>query len=279
VRKHACPEDTADCSALLEMKSILSKLRQKRAQSPELEQTEPEVDQSVEILPNDPSPSVVLKDSSDEQSQSDDSLDFLSTDDDELTSADLLDKVLDRTDRLRPIKKRKKVNFEVIGGGIVPRKTSLSRGPKFTTKDIEFSDQPPRAYAYLEESSLNDMGEWVPGHELSLEEYQAIRDEVKRERYKKFLSSTPYYAFYEDEAAILTDTMVTPLTYNGYYPPITVEDVYIMKMRSPMAPEPPSHPPLINPDWYRPPPAYPYPIPQEENLSEVPEPEMQSSLA
>lgn len=87
------------------------------------------MDPSVEVLPNDPSPSLAPKDIYDDQFQSDDSLDFLSTDDEE-GEAETLDKVLDRGDRLRPVKKRK-VKFEVIGGGLVPRKTSLAQGPKF----------------------------------------------------------------------------------------------------------------------------------------------------
>jgi len=261
------PDEDADYSALVEMKSILSKFHQKRSRSPEANQRLQQVDSSVEVLPNDPSPSVAPKDIYDDQFQSDDSLDFLSTDDEE-GEAETLDKILDRGDRLRPVKKRK-VKFEVIGGGLVPRKTSLAQGPKFTSRELVFSQQPPRAYAYLEESFANDTGDWVPGQELSLDQYQEIRDENKRERYRKFLTSTPYYAFYDEAALLAAEGMAAPMTYGAYYPPVTVDDVYVIKLRSPIAPPPPPPPPLTNPDWYdiKPPPAYPFPPPQQDTLS------------
>jgi hypothetical protein len=214
------------------MRSILSKFAKKRAErklEEELKDLRPGDEEPSDPLPSDPTPPTIpnIHPQQWQQSQDDrsidDSPDFLtSTDEDDDTesieSETLLEKVqLARADRLRPIKKRR--NIEIVGGGLIPGKTNLAQGPKFDRKDIEFSQQPPKAYAYLEESLASRSDEWIPGEELSLEQYKQIRDQAKLDRYRRFLSSRVYHPPYDQTSppsAHIEDTMVTPLEYQGY---------------------------------------------------------------
>jgi len=264
--------ESADCTSLNEMKSIIEKFHRNRSNSFEPQRHQPHSkseDQSSpnETFPSDPCPSVVPKEDFDTTTSSEDSFNLLSGDEDE-DEMEVLDGIFGRAERLGPIKKKRQ-RIEIVGGGLVPKKTSLARGPRFDSiREVEFSQQPPKAYAYLEESLSLDLEHWLPGEEVSMEQYEEIRDELKRERYKKFFISTPYYPMYDDPM-VLTDT----INFNTYYPPVTVDSLpFVIKLRAPMShpPPPPSIPShLVNVDTIdiRPPPPYPFHLQSQLSLS------------
>lgn len=118
-------------------------------------QPQQQADQVPEILPNDPGPSVAPKDGASEDIwQSDDSLEFLSSTSEEEPEPESVDAMLHRSDRLHPIKKRKVV-YEVIGGGLVPRKTSLAQGPKFVSRKDQLQLDDSQMLEYIIDEKRN----------------------------------------------------------------------------------------------------------------------------
>ncbi|KRY71036.1 hypothetical protein T4A_3630 [Trichinella pseudospiralis] len=76
-------------------------------------------------------------------------------------------------------------NYEFDGAYVIPRKSSLCSGTRASKlKDtlVGFSEEPPVAYVYLEETEAENFGLWTAGADISMDLYFCIKEQMRKER-------------------------------------------------------------------------------------------------
>ncbi|KRX81361.1 hypothetical protein T06_11067 [Trichinella sp. T6] len=76
-------------------------------------------------------------------------------------------------------------NYEFDGAYVIPRKSSLCSGTRASKlKDtlVGFSEEPPVAYVYLEETEAENFGLWTAGTDISMDLYFCIKEQMRKER-------------------------------------------------------------------------------------------------
>uniref|UniRef100_A0A5S6QY17 Uncharacterized protein n=1 Tax=Trichuris muris TaxID=70415 RepID=A0A5S6QY17_TRIMR len=76
-------------------------------------------------------------------------------------------------------------HYDFDGAYVVPRKSSLiSRRDvvKYKSNYVGFSDEPPVAYVYLEETEAEVAGLWQAGQDISIDLYFHIKEQMRQER-------------------------------------------------------------------------------------------------